>query len=137
MAHTVILNGYLSLGGTVISCDVVSMTITHSVDLPEDTAFCDSWKQRLIGVQDYQVAFEAYNDHTDNALDEDLDALMATHFAAAWRPTGDAISASNPEVQFTGAIGTLTKTYAHGAVAKVSGTIMQSTSAGITRDVVA
>lgn len=135
MAHTVITGGYLSLGGTDVSGDTHSMTADETNDLPEDTAFGDTFKQRLIGLRDYQMSIEMYNDFADDALDEDLEALLGTSFAVAWRPDDGAISTSNPEYQFTGAISSISKGHSIGGVATVSLTIQQTTTASVTRDV--
>lgn len=135
MSHLVTLNGYLSLGGTVVSTDTASMNTTHGVDLIDDNNFGDLWHQRVIGAQDFQMAFEASNDLVDDALDEDIEALIATNFAVAMRHDGGAISASNPEYQFTGSFSSIQKTFQWNTLAKISGTIMLTTSAGVTRDI--
>ena len=75
------------------------------------------------------------NDHADDALDEDMEALLATSFAVAWRASDGAIAVGNPEYQFTGSLSSLNKTYAMGQIAKISGTIMMTTTAAVTRDV--
>lgn len=133
-AHIVVMDGFISMGGTNIHPDTLSFTVTHSTELVEDTVFADNFHQRLIGLQDYQVAFECENDHADDALDEDIEALIATNFAVAWRASDGAISTSNPEYQFTGSFSSITKTYAMGQIAKISGTIMMTTTASVTRD---
>jgi len=135
LAHLVVLDGYLTLGGTSIHPDSLSFTVTHNVELVDDTVFGDNFKQKLIGIQDYQLSFEAENDHADDALDEDIEALIATNFAVAWRASDGAISTSNPEYQFTGALSSVAKTYAMGQIAKISGTISITTTAAVTRDV--
>jgi hypothetical protein len=132
--HLVITGAKLTLGAATLSLDGVSMNWSRSVDLPEDTVWGDTFKQRLIGLQDYQGSFEALIDYTDDELDEDLDAIMGTAVAVAWNPVNTTNSATNPQIQFTGAISNLTKTIAHGQVAKVSGNIML-TSGTITRAV--
>ena len=137
MAHQVITAGALVIGTATVTLDGVSMTWSDSVDLPEDTVWGDTYKQRLIGLRDYSGSFEALGDNTDNELDEDLDAVLGTSVAITWRSSSGGIAATNPEFQFTGAISNLTKTFAHGQVYKVSGTIMQTTTAAVTRDVVA
>ena len=132
--HTITLASYLTMGAATLTLDGTAFSIARSVDLPEDTVWGDTYKQRLIGVQDIQATFEALNDFTDNELDEDIDALMGTAFAVDFRPATGSPSATNPAAQFTGAISNLQKTYAHGQVAKISGTIML-TSGTLTRAV--
>jgi hypothetical protein len=135
MAHTVITGGFLSLGGTDVSADTKSISASESAELQDDTCFADTWRQRLVGLRDYQLQAELHNDAVDDALDEDLEALLGTSFAVAWRYDDGAISTGNPEYQFTGAISSINKTVAVGEVNKVSLTIMLTTSAGVTRDV--
>jgi hypothetical protein len=135
LAHIVTNNSYLSLGGTVVSTDSTSINPTQSAELQDDTCFGDTFHQRLVGLQDYQLQVELNNDYADDALDEDIEALLGTSFAVAWKPVATTISTSNPEYQFTGAISSINKTHAVGQITKISLTIMISTSAGVTRDV--
>ena len=134
-AHTVVMDGYITMGGTNFHTDTMSFSSSHSVELVEDTVFGDNFHQRLIGLQDYQMSWEAENDHADDALDEDVEALIATNFAVAWRASDGAISTSNPEYQFTGSFSNVTKTYVMGQIAKISGAIAMTTTAAVTRDV--
>ena len=133
--HQVVLTSRLTIGSATLTLEGQSATLTHSVDLADDTVWGDTYKQRLVALMDYQLSFEALNDYTDNELDEDLDALMGTNVATAYSPSSGAISVTNPEYQFTGAVSSLVKTYSLGQVAKVGGTVMLTTSAGVTRDV--
>lgn len=135
--HQVILAAYLTIGSATLTLDGQMATITHTVDLENDEVWGDSWKQRLISLQDYKLDFEVLQDETDNELNEDLDALMDTNVAVAFRASSAGISATNPEYQFTGAVQNLVKTFAHGKVAKITGSVVLTTSAGVTRDVVA
>ena len=135
MAHLVVLDGFISMGGTNFHPDTLSFSSSHSVELVEDTVFADNFHQRLVGLQDYQMTWEAENDHADDALDEDVEALIGTSFAVAWRASDGAIAVGNPEYQFTGSFSNVTKTYAMGQIAKISGTIMMTTTSAVTRDV--
>lgn len=132
--HQVILNALLTLGSATVTLDGTSITDVWSQELPEDTCFGDTFKQRKLSVQDQQLQFEAWNDYTDNELDEDLEALKGTAFAVAYRPSSGAIAVTNPEIQFTGALTNLQKTFQHGQIAKVSGSLML-TSGTVTRDI--
>lgn len=133
--HHVITAALLTLGSVTVTLDGTTMQWNHSVDLVDSTVWGDTFKQKLISLQDYGGSFEANNDLTDNELDEDLDAAMATNVAVAWRPSSGAIAVTNPELQFTGAMSNLQKTLTHGQVYKVSANVQLTTSAGITRDV--
>jgi hypothetical protein len=133
--HQVILAAYLTIGSATLTLDGQSVTLTQSVDLVEDGVWGDTHKQRLVSLQDVQLQFEALQDNTDNELNEDLDAAVGTNVAVAFRASSASIGPDNPEYQFTAALSNLTKVFAHGQVAKISGTLMLTTSAGITRDV--
>jgi hypothetical protein len=122
------------MGAATLTLDGTSATLQHSCDLVEDTVWGDTFKQRLVSLQDYQASFEALIDYTDNELDEDLDSLMGTTFAFAFRPTSSATATTNPEYQFTGGISSLQKAFQLGQIAKVSGAVML-TSGTLVRDV--
>ena len=135
MAHQVANGSFISLGGTDMSSDGTSISDAHSTDLPEDTSFADTFKQRLIGLQDYQLSLEFNQNYVDDGLDEDLEALKATNFAVLWRPDDAVVGTGNPEYQFTGAISSMTKTHQLNNVMTVSVTIMNTTTATVTRAV--
>ena len=102
MAHFVYTNAYLSLGGEDVSEHLRSIQANHSQDTPEDPVMGDAYKNRLAGVRDYGVTPTFSDDYAAGSLDEIIDGLFGAPFAVAWRPKNEAISASNPEFQFTG-----------------------------------
>ena len=135
MAHGVTTNAYLLLSATEVSTYLKSLQASETFDLPDDTCMGDTYKQRLVGVGDYQLSGEFNNDYVDNLLDEVIEGLKGTNFAVAWRPVNTTIAAGNPEYQFTGSFSSLVKKHTHGQPHGLTFTIMLTTSAGVTRDI--
>jgi hypothetical protein len=105
LAHYVYKNAYLSVGGTNISGDVEELSVNREQELQDDTCMGDTFRNKLGGLQNLELEVTLHNDYVDDGLDEDLEALIGTTFAVAYRPDAGAISTSNPEYQFTGVLG--------------------------------
>jgi hypothetical protein len=135
MAHFVFKDAYLSLNSSDVSTHLESLSVTHSQETPDDTTMGATFRRFLPGLQTYELEAVFHNDFTDNDLDEDLFALMGTTFPVAWRPSKtDAISATNPEYQFTGCLGEGSTGGTVGEIDKFTVKIMLS-SGTVTRDV--
>jgi hypothetical protein len=103
MAHFM-LQSRLSLGGTDFAGHVHSLQATHTQAELDDTVFGDTFKNRIAGLQDYQMAIGLKDDVADNDVDEDIFALWASNGALAvqWGyEQSFTETATNPEYQFT------------------------------------
>ncbi len=93
----------LSLGGGEMTNYLMGLTVTHSqVDL-DDTLFSGTFKARIGGLQDYQLAATFADDITDNLIDEIFFAFWsANSIAGIWRYTQNTTEGvSNPEYDAT------------------------------------
>lgn len=74
-----------------------------SVDFPieyaelDDTAFGDTARSRIAGLQDASVTLNLTQDFAGSAVDATLFPLLGTKVPVKVRPTSGAISATNPE----------------------------------------
>lgn len=104
MAHFQLLSR-LSLGGTDFAGHLFSLTATHTQAEIDDTIFGDTFRNRICGLQDYEMAIGLRDDIADNEVDEDIFALWASNgsLAVQWGYLQSFTeSATNPEYQFTG-----------------------------------
>lgn len=58
------------------------------------------WKEMIGGLKGGSVSLNLIDDFADNDLDEDLFGIIGTVVAMTCKPTGSAISVTNPEFQF-------------------------------------
>jgi len=133
----VITDGYLSLNGVDVSASCKGMTPNQAM------AALDATTMGLAattifepGLKSFGLSVSLLADNTDNELDEDVYTLWdgRTKFAIAWRRSKtDAISATNPEWQFTGFIGTWTGGGSVGSLAPMELTLVNSSA--LVRDV--
>lgn len=98
MAHFM-LAASMNVGGSEFAAsDLFSLQATHSQEELDNTIFASTFKGRLGGLQDYQLAIGAFDDLADNALDELVFALWSTTPAVQWRYLQSATeTATNPE----------------------------------------
>ena len=104
MSHFM-LQSRLSIGGNDMVGHLTSLTATHSQAELDDTVLGDTFKNRLAGLQDYQLSVGLNDDIADDDLDEDTFALWATNgsLAIQWGYLQSFTeSPTNPEYQFTG-----------------------------------
>lgn len=87
----------VEINGTDVSDWVTKVTLPIEYDQLEDTAFGDSARSRLAGLQDSTLAVEFNQDFAASAVDATLSAIDGTVVAVKVRPTSAAISATNPE----------------------------------------
>jgi len=105
MAQMVLTNAYVAVNAVDISSSVKSVTLNYSKEELDDTVMGDTGRSRAGGLADWTLELELINDFADDAMDEDLFALVGTTFAIAVRPVNTTISTSNPEYQGTGFLG--------------------------------
>lgn len=105
MSHFM-LTSSLNLGGTEMSSHLMNLQATHSQADLDDTTFADTFKNRIGGLQDYQMSVGFFDELADNDLDEIMFAFWSSNSVAIqWRYLQSATeSAINPEYGFTGMI---------------------------------
>lgn len=116
-------------------CTSVELPIEY--DALDDTAFGDTARSRLAGLQDSTIKVEFNQDFAGSAPDATIMAVDGTVVAIKVRPTSAAISATNPEYvgsylisqwsPFTSSVGELATTSASWPLADPDG-IARNTS---------
>lgn len=137
MPVTVLYDAYVSLNAVDVSAQVKSVSIPLAIAELDTGAMGVDTVLNEPGLKSFSVELEFNNDFTDNELDEDLFALWdaRTKFAIAIRHNRtSAISATNPEYQFTGFIASWNPIQgAKGTLA--GGTLRLANSTALVRDV--
>jgi hypothetical protein len=91
----------VTIGTTVISDDIASVTLDITADEVETTSFGSSYRTRIGGLRDGSVSFDFHQDFGAGAVDALLFPLMGGTVAVKIAPTSGTVSATNPEYRFT------------------------------------
>ena len=126
----------ITVGTTVISDDVASVTLDITADEVETTAFGSTYRSRIGGLKDASVSLDFHQDFGAGAVDALLFPLLGSTVAVKIVPTTGTVTATNPEYSmsclvtqyqpFAGAVGdlaTLSVTW------PVSGEVTRATAA--------
>ena len=91
----------ITIGTTVISDDIASVTLDITADEIETTAFGSTYRTRIGGLRDGSVSFDFHQDFGAGAVDALLFPLMGSTVAVKIAPTSGTVTATNPEYRFT------------------------------------
>jgi hypothetical protein len=91
----------ITIGTTVLSDDIASVTLDITTDEVETTAFGSSYRTRIGGLKDASVSFDFHQDFGAGSVDSLLFPLMGSTVAIKIAPTSGTVTATNPEYRFT------------------------------------
>ena len=92
----------VTVGGADRTADVASVSISVSAEQLDTTSMSSGgWKSFIGGLKEGTISLTFHDDFADDALDEDVFAILGTVATIAVKPTAAGISASNPEFQFS------------------------------------
>ena len=91
----------ITIGTTVLSDDIASVTLDITTDEVETTAFGSSYRTRIGGLKDASVSFDFHQDFGAGAVDSLLFPLMGSTVAVKIAPTSGTVTATNPEYRFS------------------------------------
>jgi len=91
----------VTIGTTVLSSSIASVTLDITTDEVETTAFGSTYRTRIGGLKDASVSFDFHQDFGAGSVDALLFPLMGSTVAVAIAPTSGTVSATNPEYRFT------------------------------------
>lgn len=91
----------VTVGTTVLSSSIASVTLDITTDEVETTAFGSTYRTRIGGLKDASVSLDFHQDFGAGSVDALLFPLMGSTVAVKIAPTSGTITATNPEYQFT------------------------------------
>jgi hypothetical protein len=93
----------ITIGTTVISDDIASVTLDITADEIETTSFgaAGGYRTRIGGLKDASVSFDFHQDFGAGSVDSLLFPLMGSTVAVKISPTSGTVTATNPEYRFT------------------------------------
>jgi hypothetical protein len=91
----------VTVGTTVLSESIASVTLDITTDEVETTAFGSTYRTRIGGLKDASVSLDFHQDFGAGSVDALLFPLMGSTVAVAIAPTSGTVTATNPEYRFT------------------------------------
>ena len=90
----------ISIAGTDFSDSIAAVTLDISREQLEITAFGDSARRYIGGLQDSSVTLSAHQDFAAGAWDSTVWSNLGGTVAIVLKPTSGAVSATNPSYSF-------------------------------------
>ncbi len=91
----------VTVGTTVLSSSIASVTLDISSDEVETTAFGSSYRTRIGGLKDASVSLDFHQDFGAGSIDALLFPLLGGTVAVKIAPTSGTVTATNPQYEFT------------------------------------
>ena len=91
----------VTVGTTVLSDSIASVTLDITTDEVETTAFGSTYRTRIGGLKDASVSLDFHQDFGAGSVDSLLFPLMGSTVAVKSAPTSGTVTATNPEYRFT------------------------------------
>jgi hypothetical protein len=102
MARIVLTDALVKINNVDLSDHVASVTITQNWDEVETTAFGDSGRTRVGGLQDSSIALDFHQDYASGEVDATIAPLAGGTASFYIASQGTAVSATNPK--YTGTL---------------------------------
>jgi hypothetical protein len=90
----------VTIGTTVLSTSIASVTLDITTDEVETTAFGSTYRTRIGGLKDASVSLDFHQDFGAGSIDALLFPLMGSTVAVKIAPTSGTVTATNPEYRF-------------------------------------
>ena len=90
----------ITIGGTDFSDSLAAVTLDISREQLEITAFGDSARRYIGGLQDSSVTLSFHQDFATGSVDETIFSNLGGTVAVVVKPTSGSVSSSNPSFSF-------------------------------------
>lgn len=104
MARIVLTDAFVTINGVNLSDHIASITISESTDIVETSAFSNSAKTRVSGLEDNSVTLEFHQDFAASNVEATINgspSLVGTVTTIVARPTSASAGATNPQYTFS------------------------------------
>jgi hypothetical protein len=91
----------VTVGTSVLSDSIASVTLDITSDEIEVTSFGSTYRSRIGGLKDASVSLDFHQDFGAGSIDALLFPLMGSTVAVKIAPTSGTVTATNPEYRFT------------------------------------
>lgn len=97
MAKFVATDYNITINGTDFSSSIAAVTLDISREEQDVTAFGNTSRQRIAGLEDASISLDFHQDFGASAIDATIYPLLGTEATVVVKPTSGTISATNPE----------------------------------------
>ena len=104
MARIVLTDAYVKLNNVDLSDHIASVEIAQSFDSIETTAFGDSGRTRVGGLEDSSVTLSFHQDFAASSVDQTIAPLVGGTAAFEIRAVGTATAVSSTNPKWTGTV---------------------------------
>ena len=120
MARIVLTDAYVKIGTVDLSDHIASVEIAQSFDAVETTAFGDSGRTRIGGLEDSSITLSFHQDFAAASVDATIAPLVGGTAAFEIRAVGTATAVSSTNPKWTGTVLVTEWTPLSGAVGELS-----------------
>jgi len=131
---TYLSNPTCQINSVDLSDQCTSATVTYTAEALESTAFGDTARKYVSGLQNNEVTVTLYQSYAATETEATIYALVGTTTTLVLKPSSSAVSATNPSYTLTGAylethtpiaaslgeLSTITLTFRGGTLAKAT-----------------
>lgn len=135
MAKIVLTDAKVTINSVNLSDHIASVTLDTKTDVVETTAFSNSAKTRVAGLQDHSVTLEFHQDYAASNVEATIYPLLGQATTVVVQPTSSAVTTSNPTYTFSAVVaewqplkGTIGSLATASVTWPISGTITKATS---------
>lgn len=104
MAAEILFAASITLAGTDLSDHFTDITLDASYEQVDDTAFGDTFRSRVIGLQDGQVSGTYHMDYAASSTYATISAIAGTAAAMVLKKNSGAVATTNPSFSFSALI---------------------------------
>ena len=135
MAKIVLTDAKVTINSVNLSDHIASVTLDTKTDVVETTAFSNTAKTRVAGLQDHSVTLEFHQDYAASNVEATIYPLLGQATTVVVQPTSSAVTTSNPTYTFSAVVaewqplkGTIGSLATASVTWPISGTITKATS---------
>jgi hypothetical protein len=121
MAQIVLTDVTVEINSVALEGKATNVTINYEKEAVEVTAFGDSWRKFTDGLGNVTCDVTLQQDFAASSVEATIYPLVGTTTTVVFKPTSDAVGASNPSYTITGAY-LASHTPLNGAVGELSTT---------------
>ena len=104
MAKIVLTDAKVTINSINLSDHIASVTLDTKTDVVETTAFSNTAKTRVAGLQDHSVTLEFHQDFAASNVEATIYPLLGQATTVVVQPTSSAVTTSNPTYTFSAVV---------------------------------
>jgi len=104
MAKIVLTDAKVTINSVNLSDHLASVTLDTKTDVVETTAFSNTAKTRVAGLQDHSVTLEFHQDFAASNVEATIYPLLGSATTVVVQPTSSSVTTSNPTYTFSAVV---------------------------------